>query len=354
MKNIYPKIYYNKESLLGGSIAAGGSLIGSTIGAISQYNTNETNKEIAEMNNKAMLQAMREQTRSEQLYNSASEQMKRLQMAGLNPMTMAGQGPTPVSSTGVPSLDTPVMQNPFGEFDLGLNHVGSALIQSAQLDNQARSIDVQDFSSKVDMLKTIGDLSRDTNLTSDDVRNIVSSVMGANNPYSSGLQDLMKDNFVVTRLNNSIETSNLSLKEKQYLYGWLDEFKNAEYMIMLADIENRQTSSNLNRSTISYQRSQERVNNSIISLNEEKRNEVQQAIRNMEEQWKSLNFQGELDAKKLLRVAEIADKTVDKIVYETKVSKKDANSYLWRTAIMPFLQTFIQSGSYIAGKMLDQ
>lgn len=353
MKNIIPQIKYNSAALLGGAIGAGGSLIGSTIGAISQYNTNQTNKEIAESNNKAMLQAMREQTRSEQLYNSASEQMKRLQMAGLNPMTMAGQGPTPVSSTGVPSLDSPVMQNPFGDFNLGLDNVGSALIQSANLDLQARSIDVHEFMAKVDMLNVIGVLAKDDKITSGDIRGLVDSVMGKDNPYSSGIQDLVKDNFVVTRLNNSIETSNLSLKEKQYLYGWLDEFKNAEYTMMLADIDNKQTDSNLNRSTIQYQRSQERVNDSLVSLNEEKRKEIEQAISNMKEQWKSLNFQGELDAKKLLRIAEISDNVVDKIVYETKLSKKDANSYVWRNAVMPFLQTLVQSGAYVGGKFID-
>lgn len=334
-KKIYPNINRIAEEIAGGLIGAGGSLVGSTIGAISQHYTNQANKEIAEMNNKAMLQAMREQTRADQTYNSASEQMKRLQIAGLNPMSLAGQSPTPVSASGVPNLDSPVMQNPFGEFDLGTNQLGSAMIQSASLDNQSRSIDVADFSSKVDMLKTIGDLSRDTNLTSDDVRNIVSSVMGNDNPYSSGLQDLVKDNHVVNRLNNEIKSSNLSVKEKEYLFGWLDEFTNAEYLSMLADIENKQTSSNLNRSSISLQRTQETVNRAIASLTNERKNEVTQAIANMKEQWKSLNFQGELDAIKLKRATELADNLVDKISYETKLSKSQAKSFVWRECIYP-------------------
>ena len=347
MRKIYPNINRVSEAILGGIVGGSGSLLGSTIGAISQYQTNKTNKEIAEMNNKAMLEAMREQTRSDQLYNSASEQMKRLQMAGLNPMTMAGQGPTPVSAAGVPNLDSPVMQNPFGDFNPGLDNVGSAMIQSASLDNQARSIDVADFSSKVDMLKTIGDLSRDTNLTSDDVRNIVSAVMGKDNPYSSGLTDLVKDNHVVNRMNNEIKISNLSVKEKEYLYGWLDEFKNAEYMSMLADIENRQTSSNVNRFTVNYQRSQVKLNEAIARLTDEKKNEVSQAISNMKEQWKSLNFQGELDAKKLKRLTEVADSVVDKLVYETKLSRSEARSYVWREAIYPIVSDLLTVGTEI-------
>ena len=90
-KKIYPNINRIAEEIAGGLIGAGGSLVGSTIGAISQHYTNQANKEIAEMNNKAMLQAMREQTRADQTYNSASEQMKRLQIAGLNPLSLAGQ-----------------------------------------------------------------------------------------------------------------------------------------------------------------------------------------------------------------------------------------------------------------------
>ena len=347
MKRIYPNINRIAAPVLGGIIGAGGNVAGSTLGAIAQFNTNKTNKEIAEMNNKAMLEAMREQTRSDQLYNSASEQMKRLQMAGLNPMTMAGQGPTPVSAAGVPNLDSPVMQNPFGDFNFGLDNVGSAMIQSASLDNQARSIDVADFSSKVDMLKTIGDLSRDTNLTSDDVRNIVSSVMGKDNPYSSGLSDFVKDGHVVNRLNNEIKSSNLSVKEKEYLFGWLDEFKNAEYMNMLADIENKQTSSNVNRSTVSYQRSQVKLNEAISRLTDEKKNEVTQAISNMKEQWKSLNFQGELDAKKLKRVTEVADSVVDKLVNETKLTRSEARSYVWREAIYPIVSDLLTVGTEI-------
>lgn len=340
------------DPVLGAGIIGGvSSLVGSGLNVIGANSTNRTNKEIAEMNNKTMIRLMREQTKIEQDFNSIGSQMKRAMAAGINPMLLAGAQPTSASASSVPSLDSPVMQNPFNAVDLGGSSMMNAMIQTESLKNQSKALDIQDFESTTELLRVVGDLAKSGNLTSSDINDLISKFVRPDRQNTIG--SLVHDQWIIKRVANSIELSDLDVKERKYLFDWLDEFTNAEYTMMLADIEYKQTSSNLNRSNVRLNRSQERVNASIAALNEAKRKEVKQAIKNMEEQWKTLNFQGELDAKKLLRVAEIADNAVNKIVHETKVSKKEANSYLWRTSIMPFLQTIIGAGGYVAGKVLD-
>lgn len=314
---MYRKIYTKNIAapILGGVISGAGSLLSSGLQLAGVSMTNKTNKEIAESNNKAMLQAMREQTKSEQDYNSAAAQMQRAMVAGLNPMTLANQGPTSASSAGVPSLDSPVMENPFAGLDLGTNQLGSAIITARQQELQSEQLDIADFNSKVDMLRTVGELAKNSDLTSDDINMIIRSVAGEDSPNAPQLTTLFKDQHLKTRLMNGIEESNLSLNEKKYLYGWLDEMTNAQYLLTLAEIENKQTSSNLNRA--------------LEAMNKEKKEEIKQAIKNMKEQWKSLNFQGELDAQKLLSVAKIAEDIVRKIAAEAEITEDDAQAWLW-------------------------
>ena len=302
------------EAIAGGTIAGVGSLLSSGLGLIGTSMSNRTNREIARMNNKAMLQAMREQTASEQSYNSIGAQMARAQMAGLNPQTLANQGPTSASASGVPSLDSPVMQNPFAGFDTGLGQLGSAMITARQQQLQEEQIGVAEFESKVQMVKVLGDMAKDLNLTSDDVNNLVSSVFRGSDDQPR-VASFMKDNLVKTRLNNLVQESNLSLDEKKYLSGWLDEMTNAQYMMLLADTENKQTSSNVNRS--------------VERLNDAKKREVEQAIKNMEEQWKSLNFQGEFDANKLKHIASMTDSLVKQLSSDAHISKQEARFYIW-------------------------
>lgn len=295
--------------LLGLGIGAGTSIIGA-------HMTNMTNKEIAEANNRTMLQAMREQTASEQRYNSIGEQMKRAMIAGINPMLMAGAGanPTSASSAGVPSLDTPVMQNPFQ----GMESFGSSMVNSVlrnkEIGLQDENLDVSKLNSKIELLKTISDLSKNSELTTNDINNIVRSVMDSD-PEGVSLSSLYRDQLVVSRINNSIRTSNVDADTKEYLFSWLDEMQNAEYTNLLADTEQKQTQSNVNRS--------------IQSLNAEKKKEITQAIANMKEQWKSLNFQGQLDVAKLNDLTKITDSLVKQIVSEARVTEQEARYYLW-------------------------
>lgn len=305
-----------------GAVAAS-NIIGAVAGIGGQLLANESNEKLAQINNQKMIQAMREQTKAEQNYNSVGAQMKRAMAAGINPMTLAGNQPTSASSSGVPSLDTPVMQNPFAGVDFGIGEAVSTMNQAKALEIQSSQVELGEMKNNIEMLRTIGDLMKDVNLTSDDASKIVNSVLGERSPFRDQVVSLLKDENIKSRLTNEIKISNLNVKEKEYLYGWLDEFTNAEYTNILAGIEERQTASNVNRSTVDLQQSMQRLNDS-------KRREVEQAILNMKEQWKSLNFQGELDSQKLLRVAEISNSIVDTLVNDADVSRQEATYWVWK------------------------
>lgn len=305
-----------------GAVAAS-NIIGAVAGIGGQLLANESNEKLAEINNQKMIQAMREQTKAEQNYNSVGAQMKRIMAAGINPMTLAGNQPTSASASGVPSLDTPVVQNPFAGVDFGIGEAVSTMNQAKALEIQSSQVELGEMKINIDMLRTIGDLMKDVNLTSDDASKIVNSVLGDRSPFRDQVVSLLKDENIKSRLTNEIKISNLNVKEKEYLYGWLDDFTNAEYTNILAGIEERQTASNVNRSTVDLQQSMQRLNDS-------KRREVEQAILNMQEQWKSLNFQGELDSKKLLRVAEISESIVNTLVNEAEVSRQEATYWVWK------------------------
>lgn len=325
------KIYKYKlcgpEELIGQAVGGGLSVLGA-------YMTNKTNKEIAQSNNATMLKAMREQTDAEQRYNSMAEQMKRAMYAGVHPMLMAGAGanPSTASAASVPSLDTPIMQNPFQ----GMESVGSAmansLLRSKEISLQDESLDVSRINSKIDLIKSIAELSKNSELSSSDINTIIKSVMDSD-PEGVQLGSFYRDQLVTTRINNAIRNSNVDADTKEYLFGWLDEMQNAEFTNLLADTEQKQTQSMVNRS--------------IASLNGAKKKEVEQAIANMKEQWKSLNFQGELDANKLKRVTEISENVVNMIVHECKVAKQDANFYVWKMINQTLAPIFGMAGNAI-------
>lgn len=304
-----------------GSLISGLSSLGSSaISASAAADTNATNLKIAKMNNEKAIQLMREQTKLDQDYNSASAQMQRAMKAGINPMLLAGAQPTSVNAASVPNLDTPVMQNPFEGFDLGGSAMVNAYFQDKQVSNQEKALDIQDVESTIELLRVVGDLAKSQNLTSDDINELVSKFVRPDRQNSIG--PLLQDQAIKTRLANGIVSSNLDLDKKRYLMGWLDEMTNTEFMNLLADTENKQTSSLRNRSLV-------KLDESLRKLNEEKRKQVEQSIANMKEQWKSLNFQGELDAHKLLQVAEMSDAVVRTLVSEAEMAEDDAQAWLW-------------------------
>lgn len=310
-----PAVIGGASSLLGAGINSGLAYAGA-------QQTNKTNKEIAEMNNQTMIQLMREQTESEQRYNSIGEQMKRAMAAGVNPMLLAGAQPTSASSAGVPTLQAPDLKNPFQGFDSGLSSAGHAmqtgLMQAKSMELQAEQIDNAKLQTQVDTLKTVAQLIGNTDLTSDDVNKIVSAVMG-DSYQGSAIDSLLRDQFTITRLSNAIETSNIDKNSKKYLYGWLDEFTNAQFIDLLASTEMKQT--------------QSKVNRSLSKLNDKKRAEISQAIKNMQEQWRSLNATASMDIMKLEKFARRLDAEIKKIEQEANLTEQEARFWVWNQVL---------------------
>ena len=124
------------------------------------------------------------------------------------------------------------------------------------------------------------------------------------------------------------------------MFGWLDEFTSARFTKLLADIENTQTGSAVNRSKVTLNSSQEKLNKSLSSMNDEKAKEIRQAIKNMEEQWKSLNFQGELDANKLKDIPRYTEALIEKLHFETDLTAKESQMLVLNWAMNCLLPWF--------------
>ena len=122
--------------LLGGIIAAGASLAGNAIGASSQSKTNDTSKEIAEMNNKFNAeQAQLQRDWQEKMWNKNNEYNSPHAMIsrGLNPFigssTGAGVSRSPASGGAAASAAAPPSLQAFRP---DLSDVGTALASMAQ------------------------------------------------------------------------------------------------------------------------------------------------------------------------------------------------------------------------------
>lgn len=122
--------------LLGGIIAAGASLAGNAIGAASQSKTNDTSKEIAEMNNQFNAeQAKIQRDWQEEMWNKNNEYNSPDAMIsrGLNPFigssTGAGVSKSPASGGAAASAGSPPSLQAFRP---DFSDVGSALASMAQ------------------------------------------------------------------------------------------------------------------------------------------------------------------------------------------------------------------------------
>lgn len=122
--------------LLGGIIAAGASLAGNAIGASSQSKTNDTSKEIAEMNNKFNAeQAQLQRDWQEKMWNKNNEYNSPRAMIsrGLNPFlsatTGAGVSRSPASGGAAASAAAPPSLQAFRP---DFSDVGTALASMAQ------------------------------------------------------------------------------------------------------------------------------------------------------------------------------------------------------------------------------
>lgn len=146
----------------GAAIAGGASLLGNAIGALSNKGANQTNLEIARMNNEQQYKIFREQNafnldmwNKNNEYNLPENQVARLRAAGINPAAVFGNGSTTpasqIQSATAPQLHTPQVR-PFSPDFSGVgesvnaffdNQIKNKTAQGIGLDNQAKQVNIQ-------------------------------------------------------------------------------------------------------------------------------------------------------------------------------------------------------------------
>lgn len=307
------------------------NLGGSIISGVGQAVTNEQNIAAQERINQSQLDFAREQTQAEFEYNSIGEQMKRAMEAGVNPMLLAGAQPTSASSSSTPSLSAPVRNNPFASVPQSAMSIGNNLIAAEQLELkdkeiqlQSQKLSIEEFLSKNQLLKTILDTLGAKDLTSSEVQSIMNDVF-PDLRDSVTLPELVRDNFITTNMRNGIELSNIDKDTKKYLYGWLDEFTNVQYMIQTNQLD--------------VQDSQIKLNKALSDQSNAKVNHINQAIANMREEFKSLEYNGKLSEEKAKYIEKTVKATVDDLVNIANVSEQEAKYWVWKQCIQNPIKT---------------
>lgn len=222
--------------LLGGIIAAGASLAGNAIGASSQNKTNDTSKEIAEMNNKFNAeQAQLQRDWQEDMWNKNNEYNSPQAMIsrGLNPFVqgsaaMAGSkspasGGAAASASSAPSLQA---------FRPDFSDVGSALASMAQA--RAAMLDAEQNAAltpyKIDQIRGATDY-RNIGIGESGYWNASSGRRSALLDQSKEYQDLKNMEFA-GRLTKAQEAQILlDSKAQQILNKYLDEQQQADLFI---------------------------------------------------------------------------------------------------------------------------
>ena len=203
------------------------SLIGSGVNAAGGIITNIVNRKNIKETNEQRYKMFREQMQ----YNDASAQMQRQMSAGLHPMTMSGLQPTDAPTA--PDYESFEARNPFsGAIDTGAN-IAQQMMQEKQMALTEKQIDVQHLKTTVDALSAITALMGE-NVTTDEALSMLHRITGLDVKSDSEVVKLHRDDVLVNSLSNQIELSNLSVQEKRTLVDWLDEFKQAEYDLLVA------------------------------------------------------------------------------------------------------------------------
>lgn len=292
------------------------SLLGSGINAVGGLITNWFNRRNIQETNEQRYKIFREQMR----YNDTSEQMKRVMASGLHPMVLSGAQPTDAPTS--PDFESYEARNPFaGALDTGAS-VAAQMIQERQLGLTEAQIQVQELKTRVDALNAVTALMGEE-ATTEEALQMLDRIVGLPT-FGDGATVMMhRDETLINALSNRIEQSNLSTEEKRVTVNWLNKLKRAEYDLL---VSNRLQSD----SVAALNKVKEDTERSIQSLNEDERNHIQQLTANLEEQWKSLNFQGQLDASKLKRVQEISDSLVKELVNSAEITANEAYYWVWQ------------------------
>ena len=222
--------------VLGGIIAAGASLAGNAIGASSQNSTNETSKEIAEMNNKFNAeQAQIQRDWQEDMWNKNNEynSPQALISRGLNPYigsnTGAGVSKSPASGGAVASAAAPPSLQAFRP---DFSDVGSALASMAQA--RASMLNAEQNAAltpyKIDLMRGSTDY-RNISIGESGYWNSSSGKRSALLDQSKEYQELKNMEFA-GRLTSAQESQILLDSESQQILNkYLDEQQQADLFI---------------------------------------------------------------------------------------------------------------------------
>lgn len=292
------------------------SLIGAGVNSAGGIITNIVNRKNVRETNEQRERLFREQMR----YNDSSEQMKRQMAAGLHPMTMSGLQPTDAPTA--PDVESYEARNPFnGYIDGGLS-MANQMIQEKQLGLTEQQIEVQRLKITVDALNAVTGLLGE-NATTEEALMMLEKITGLSPIDGDSAVTLHRDETLINSLKNQIEMSNLSVEEKRITVNWLERFKQAEFELVSAQSSETRSRDALNQINA-------KVAESVKKLNEAEFDHLKQLTANLQEQWKSLNFQGELDARKLLRVQTICDSYVKELSAAADISNNEANYWVWK------------------------
>ena len=349
--------------VLGGIIAAGASLAGNAIGASSQASTNETSKEIAEMNNKfnaeqSQLQRdwQEEMWNKNNEYNSPSAMISR----GLNPFigssTGAGVSKSPASggsaaqSAGLPSLQA---------FRPDFSDIGSALASMAQARASMMNAEQNAALTPYRMQEILGNTNyRNIGIGQSGYWNASTGRRSALLDQSKEYQELKNMEFA-GRLTSAQEAQILlDSQAQQVLNKYLDEQQQADLFIKGQTLANLYAQGALSEAQYKNQMAQAvktaaetngiRINNKIAESTADSliyANIQSNRSRGLSELWNSKNTN-------ILKNVEYGKEKAMRDYYKwsSKQKSKDVNSYELRNAIDYGTRIFQGIGNSIGRK----
>lgn len=236
-------------------------VIGSGISAAGGLITNWINRKNLKDTNKQRDDIYREQM----AYNSESAQMQRRMAAGLHPMTMAGSQPTEAPTA--PDFESFEATNPFrGAIDTG-TQVAQSMLQQKELSLRDKSLDVDKLATSAQIANVVGSLV-EKGMSSYEITDLFQKVgilnVGesiSNIEASTFNLKLIQQNVVGLEKDNALKQKNIE---------WFDRIQ--------------QMALNVQQSHIDVNETVKMVNASIAKLNDTKRREAEQAIKNMKQQ----------------------------------------------------------------------
>lgn len=332
--------------LLGGIIAAGASLAGNVIGSASQSNTNETSKEIAEMNNKFNAeQAQLQRDWQEKMWNKNNEYNSPDAMIsrGLNPFigssVGAGVSKSPASGGAAASAGSPPSLQAFRP---DFSDIGTALASMAQARASMMNAEQNAALTPYRINQILGDTNyRNIGVGQSGYWNASTGKRSALLDQSKEYQELRNMEFA-SRLTSAQEAQILLDSEaQQILNKYLDEQQQADLFIKGQTLANLYSQHSLTEAQyktemtkavkISVETNGLRINNRIASQTADSliyANIQSNRARGLSSLWDSKN------TNVLKNIEYSKDKALrDYYKWSSKQKQKDVDSYELRNAV---------------------